>query len=275
MSVSIISGIFLLAFASLVVQRLLHGHEVKRWEQVAKLACHTLADGVTGPVVVGLAGLYTGRDVEATGPWDERRDTGALQPFMELRRLPAGVENIRTFDAPLPPLMPGDGGLIPQQRVRCLLHDQQWTEWAIKHLKDLRIHGREVAAGWVAILIIGDKPRALLNYVAELNDQLGWLRMYLEHTNRHRLASRHAELEDAVNETLRRWQLVDARARLLTNYLWQEALRDTEFPPYQYTLPNQLRGISLSDAFRKSDRIGEWCPPVEPPTRSQSPPVAV
>jgi hypothetical protein len=271
MSVSILSGVFLLAFASLVVQKLLHGRELKRWEQVAKLACHTLADGVTSPVVVGLAGLYAGRDVEARGAWDEQRDTRALQPIMELRRLPDGVETIRVFDAPLPSLAPGEGGLIPQQRLCRLLHDQQWTEWAIQHLKDLRIHGREVAAGWAPILIAADTPRALLNYVAQLNDQLGWLRMFLEKTNRHRLARRHDDLEKAVDEVLRRWQLVDARARLLTNFLWKEALRDEEFPPYQYMLPSQLGDISLSTAFREPKRIGKWCPRVEVPTRSRSP----
>lgn len=263
MLVNVLAGLLLLAFGILVVERIIHERELKRWEQVAKLACHALADSVTRPIVVGLASLYVGKDAEVTGPWYEHRDTTALEPVKELRGLLEGVNGMRIFDHKLPSLEPGAGGLIPQQRLRCLLNDREWTEWSIRYLSDLRIAGRAMAAGWAPVVITADKPRLLMNYVAQLNDQLGWLRIYLEETNRHRLAGRSADTGNAIDEGLRRWQLVDARARLLTNFLWREALRDAEFAPYQYALPEPCKSVSLEDAFRAPDAIGRWRPVAE------------
>jgi hypothetical protein len=51
------------------------------------------------------------------------------------------------------------------------------------------------------------------------------------------------------------WQLVDAKARLLTNALWQEA--DV---PYTFRLRPEISRYDAAEAFEARDQIGEWTP---------------
>jgi hypothetical protein len=258
---SLVSGLLLLVFALFVVNEYLEWREKSSWRQVAHLSCHTLGDIVTRGIVVGLAVLYADRPATVRAPWESRAGwkTDALEPLQEIREIPEGRDSVRVFDSPkLPPPVLDAGGLIPGSRLRCLLHSPEWRLWAIEHLREVRVRGREAVASWAPVMISAEEPRRLLNHVAALNDDLGELRVAIERLQQDDAAGLEDRRESWATEILKRWQLLDARARLLTNELWRTAGQ----ADWGFVLPATLGGVPPKKAFASPDRIGAWEPPV-------------
>lgn len=107
-------------------------------------------------------------------------------------------------------------------------------------------------------MIAAEEPRRLLNHVALLNDELGYLRVQLEELHAALGASSAGAAGRSVAQMQNRliiwWQLFDARARALTNALWSAAGSDE----FSYWLPEQIRAAGVNAAFEDLSVKGEW-----------------
>ena len=223
MLASIVSGVFLFLVGGFVFSSLLSWYDARRWREVARMSCHVLADRLTRGIVTTLAGLYGDR-VEPVAPWKARTNwqVSDVDPLTEVYVIPEGKDRLAVFTAELPDDTPIDGDhLIDTARLRGLITDRAWSEFAIDHLRELRERGRLMVSQWAAVMIVADEPRALLNAVALLNEHVGYLRQSLE--RRLQQDDQDPELTAWIDDVVRRWQLVDARARILTNTLWAKA----------------------------------------------------
>lgn len=261
---SLVSGLLLAAFIGAVVERWLERREEQRWHSVARLACHTLGDSVTRPIIHALAGLVVGPSAVKPSVWMARtRSYPADQhPILHASRLPVAWPERGAVWSEAVELKEGE--LVPVARLLSLLSDRDWLQVAIGYLRPLRHETRAVLAPWAAVMISADEPRRLLNHAAALNDELGYLRVQLEELQA-ALETDQPTVSRLMARLVVAWQVLDARARMLTNAFWVAA----DSGEYSYWLPNELTGTSVDDAFKgvsvkdagaSPARVGRWRP---------------
>jgi hypothetical protein len=255
---SLVSGLILFAILGFGVERFLDYRDKMKWRQLAALACHTLGDSGSRPMVTELAAVYVAPDDDLTQYRRPSDSTGDLHPLTSALPIEEG-KTIWALNSPsLPSLDFAQESLVPPARLRYLLHDEEWLEFAIGRFQPLRHQIRATLAPWASIMILSHEPRALLNALASLNDDFGYFRVELEVLACSiRAKGDPDEIDERVEDAIARWQLLDARARLLTNALWRVA----EVEQWSYELPVHLREMSLDAAFKTQDRIGDWKPP--------------
>jgi hypothetical protein len=223
---SFVSGLLMLGFGALIVDGVLKRRELKRWRQVAHLACHTLGDVATRGIVTGLAALWTDDAHLATAPAQARPDwnTANLDPVNEIREIPEGRGDVRLFRDPALPGLDDRPSVaaVPRTRLARLIADDEWRSWAIPYLRELRTRGRELVPQWAPVMIMAEEPRALLNRVAHLNDDLGVLREHIERISEKALRGLAPE-QSEIETTITAWAKLDREARVLTNELWAMA----------------------------------------------------
>lgn len=250
------AGALLFLFGVLVIDRLVKYREHRRWRSVARLACNTLGDELTRSIVTSLAVLWQPRSTKplprevARAGWR----THELRPSREIRHVPVGRDRVKVLDVRSDLAASGPRlDLAPQQRLVRLMLDLSWRAWTAQHLRELRTGTRELLAGWSVVLLSADRPRDLLDRTAQLIDQLGYLREGLEKMSGVREPRQQVAM--AVQLTADWQQILDVRARMLTNALWAEA--DQEH--YAFVLPEGVPA-DLPDMQRGATQLGSWSP---------------
>ena len=223
---SLVSGVLMLGFGVVFLDRILKRRDLGRWRQVSHLACHTLGDQVTRGIVTGLAVLWTD-DAHLAKPRYEARlnwNTANLDPIDEINEVPAGRDAVALLQDPTLPRIDERPTLahVPRGRLIALLGDATWRAWAIPYLREIRTRGRDLVAQWAPVMIMAEEPRALLNRVAQLNDDLGVLRERIERVSERAIRGVETEGADLV-VIVNAWADLDQDARVLTNELWAMA----------------------------------------------------
>jgi hypothetical protein len=253
-----VSGLILFAILGLGVEQLLDHRERKKWKQVAALACHTLGDSGSRPIVSELSAVYLGPHDNLAQFKPLSDQTYRMHPLASAAPVDAAATLSVFSSCSLPPLEFADDSLVPEARLRVLLQDLDWLEFAVGRFQPLRHEIRVLLAPWAPIMILSHEPRALLNSLAHLNDEFGYFRVDLERLAQLvRGGASKTEIGPPIDAAVRRWQLVDARARILTNALWRTAGAGA----WSYALPGDLLDVDLDTAFRDKDRIAGWTPP--------------
>jgi hypothetical protein len=253
---AIASGVFLLLFGAFVFNEVIEHRELNRWREVAEMACHVLGDQLSRGILLGITALYAA-EARERGVWEVRPGwkTSDLEPLAEAVSPPPGRERIEALAGSLPPAEHDPEDLLPRPRLTARMADVEWMEWAIADLRARRARGRDLVSQWAAVMIAAKEPRALMSACAYLNEEVGYLRQSMERS----LQADLDEAEDAgawIDDCLRRWQLLDGRARILTNHLWAAAGE----AHYSFRLPPQLANATLEEAFSDARSIGEWAP---------------
>ncbi len=223
---SLLSGFATLAVTVFVLDVFLRRRERRRWANVAAVGYRALGRS-TRTLVGDMALLYSDPKRLVGLPWHQlHTGTANKHPLDQTRHAPPKPEKLM-ISALLDDSLASDyaaDGWIPLPRLRALLEDCEWVDFADTSLSHALDINRQTVGDWASVMLGADEPRAFLDNFARLNDDIFALQNLLRALVREqRNENRKSVVNLIARAALRHWQILDGKGRLLCNYLWAAA----------------------------------------------------
>lgn len=247
----IATGFFALATTVLILDRILQSRDKKKWFFVAAVGYRALGRE-TRDVTTTTAALYCDLDqpfeADASQP---NFLTDALTPLGDIRYIPADKVTLKVFtEANLPPLSDIEVGLLlPLLRLKRLIIDKEWVNLAEREYAKLVERNKITVGQWAPLLMNSSSSREMLNFFSSLNDDI-WA---LSHEFARLKIDGNALHREKILQTM---QIVDLKARLITNELWNLS----GYSQYSFVIPKTYSHISLSQAFNDVNLLNRTFP---------------